>query len=268
MSVARRVSITAAILVIAIPLAVYATHSWSNYHWARTRNPFTIKVGDNVTSTWQAHFDTAVSDWSASNVMDLAPVAGTSNKRCSAVAGTIQVCNGTYGQNGWLGLAQIWLSGGHISQGTAKMNDTYFNMAKYNNPNEKLHVMCQEIGHTFGLGHTSEDGSSQNTCMDYFSNTGANAGSTLSTRPNQHDYDMLEQIYAHIDSSTTIAASSNMPSAMTEPDFSEPGNWGRLVSRSANGKSETYELDFGGGNKILTHVFWSDEKKNRHNDEH
>ena len=192
--------------------------------------------------------------------MNLTSVAGGSNKRCSAVAGTVQVCNGRYGNNGWLGLAQIWLSGSHISQGIAKMNDTYFDTATYNNPNEKLHVMCQEIGHTFGLGHTSEDGSSQNTCMDYFSNTGANAGSTLSTHPNQHDYDMLASIYQHLDSTTTIGAISTLPNGMTAPDFSEPGQWGRLVSRSANGKSEVYELDFGNGNKILTHVFWSDEK--------
>ena len=27
--------------------------------------------------------------------------------------------------------------------------------------------MCQEIGHVFGLGHTSGDDSSQSTCMDY-----------------------------------------------------------------------------------------------------
>jgi len=25
-----------------------ATHSWGGYHWARTANPFTIKLGNNV----------------------------------------------------------------------------------------------------------------------------------------------------------------------------------------------------------------------------
>ena len=103
--------------------------------------------------------------------------------------------------------------------------------------------------------------------MDYFSNTGGNAGSTLSTHPNQHDYDMLATIYLHLDSTTTISATSTLPNGMTLPDFSEPGNWGRLVSRSANGKSEEYELDFGNGNKILTHVFWSDETQDRDNDQ-
>ena len=133
-------------------------------------------------------------------------VGGTSSKRCSMVLGTTQVCNGTYGNNGWLGLASINISGDHITQDTAKMNGTYFNTSTYNNPNEREHVMCQEVAHTFGLDHQSTDGSSQNSCMDYFSNTGANAGSTLSTKPNAHDFDQLNTIYAHLDSSTTVVA--------------------------------------------------------------
>ena len=66
--------------------------------------------------------------------------------------------------------------------------------------------MCQEVAHTFGLDHQSTDGSSQNSCMDYVSSTGANAGSTLSTKPNAHDFDQLNTIYAHLDSGTTVAA--------------------------------------------------------------
>jgi len=45
---------------------------------------------------------------------------------------------------------------------------------------------------------------------------------------------------------------------MGQIDFDNPGQWGRLVSRSRNGRSETYELDFGRGNKVVTHVFWAD----------
>jgi hypothetical protein len=44
--------------------------------------------------------------------------------------------------------------------------------------------MCQEVGHLFGLGHTSEGGSSQGTCMDY-------SNSPDSQWPNAQDYDML-----------------------------------------------------------------------------
>ncbi|MDQ6891202.1 MAG: hypothetical protein M3167_00785 [Acidobacteriota bacterium] len=248
-----------AILVTAFPSMALANHSWGGYHWARTSNPFTLKIGNNVASTWDPYFDTAVFDWTSSSVMNLNPVAGTSNKHCSAVAGTVQVCNGRYGNNGWLGIASISITGGtHITQGTVKLNDTYFDTGTYNNPNERLHVMCQEIGHTFGLDHQSTDGSSQNTCMDYFSNTGSNAGSTLSTHPNQHDYDELVTIYTHLDSSTTVKSAAVMPPAMADLVLEGPGQWGREIERSEDGSSSTFELDFGHGNRILTFVNWAD----------
>ena len=114
--------------------------------------------------------------------------------------------------------------------------------------------MCQELGHTFGLTHTSENGSSQNTCMDYFSNTGANATSTLSTRPNQHDYDMLVSIYAHLDTTTTIAAAALIGSSAAEVT-DDPNSWGRLTSQSPNGRSTTYEREHFDGSKTATHAF-------------
>jgi len=250
-------------LVVMFAAVSHASHSWGGYHWARTSNPFTLKVGNNVTSAWTTHFNTALADWSNSSVMNLTAIAGTGGRNCKMVAGTVQVCNRTYGNNGWLGLASINITGGtHITQGSAKMNDTYFNTATYNNPNEKLHVMCQEIGHTFGLGHTSEDGSSQNTCMDYFSNTGANAGSTLSTHPNSHDYAQLESIYAHLDSSTTVAASANQSAGALDTS-NDPNSWGQLMSQSKNGRSSTYERGNSDGSKTVTHVFWTLEAAER-----
>ena len=36
----------------ALPYNVLADHSWGSYHWARTSNPFNLKLGDNVTSCW------------------------------------------------------------------------------------------------------------------------------------------------------------------------------------------------------------------------
>lgn len=111
----------------------------------------------------------------------------------------MRVCNDAYGQNGWLGLATIGLnSQGHIDRGTAKMNDSY--ASYWTIPGEKRHVMCQEIGHVFGLGHTSEDGSTQNTCMDY-------SQSLTSQSPNAHDYQQLEAIYAHVDAYNSFITS-------------------------------------------------------------
>lgn len=268
-----------ALLVAAVPTLLIANHSWGGYHWARTSNPFTLKVGNNLTTAdWTSHFNTAIADWDKSTVMTLNSVAGTSNKRCSMVSGTVQVCNGTYGNNGWLGLASINLASGtkHITQGSAKMNDTYFNTSTYNNPNERQHVMCQEVGHTFGLDHQSTSGADLNTCMDYFSNTGANASSTDSTHPNQGDYDELLCIYdpadsgktlasgphsctgtGHLDSTTTLASATSGGVTTHSDVTDDPNSWGVLVSQSRNGRSSTYERINNDGSITVTHVYWT-----------
>jgi hypothetical protein len=223
-----------------------ANHAWGTYHWARTTTSFTLQLGDNLTAAdWKSYLAATSADWNAGRTpVQTTVVPGTSNKRCSMVSGTTQVCNGSYGKNGWLGLATINISGSHITQGSAKMNDTYFSTAKYNNPNEKLHVICQEVAHTFGLGHQSEDGSSQNSCMDYFSNTGANAGSTLSTAPNQHDYDQLATIYGHLDSSSTVglAPVNGLPA--------EVPSW-------ANASESVYVDHLPNGQTQVTYVLWA-----------
>src|SRR3982751_4245836 len=209
----------------------YASHSWNDYHWARTTDQFTLQLGDNLTSAdWRSHLAQASTDWNNHGKTPLltAIVAGQSNRRCSMVAGTTQVCNGTYGNNGWLGLASINITDGtHITQGSAKMNDTYFNTATYNNTNEREHVMCQEVAHTFGLDHQSTDGSSLNTCMDYFPNTGANAGSTVSTKPNAHDFEELRIIYAHLDTTSAVAGMAVLGTTALEPT-DDPNSWGQL----------------------------------------
>lgn len=256
-------------LLAAAPL-IYATHSWGGYHWARQTSQFTLKLGDNMTASWDPYLQKASTDWnspqsvgaSSTPVLTAIVAGSTTGRKCRMTAGTTQVCNASYGFNGWLGLASINITGGtHITQGSAKMNDSYFNTATYNNPNEKQHVVCQEIAHTFGLDHQSEDGSSQNTCMDYFSNTGANAGSTLSTTPNAHDFEQLNLIYAHLDSTTTVAASAAQASASDVSD--DPNSWGVLMRQSANGRSSVYERINNDGSKTITHVYWTRERAAR-----
>jgi len=236
---------------------VSASHSWGGYHWSRTTSVLSLKLGDNLSSAWDPYLATASTDWSISSVLETTVVSGLGGRNCKPTSGRVEVCNRTYGKNGWLGLAQIWISSGHITQGVVKVNDTYFNTSKYNNPNERLHVVCQEVGHTFGLDHQSEDGSSQNTCMDYFSNTGANAGSATSTKPNQHDYDELEAIYAHLHAPTSPLPTKNgngSGNAMVDLDDSRA--WGKIISESSDKRSSIFERDLGKGNKVLTFVTW------------
>lgn len=225
-----------------------ASHSWGSYHWGRTLNPFTLQLGDNVSTGWDTYLSVASTDWTLSTVLDTTIVTGsTTGRKCRASLGTVQVCSAVYGRNGWLGLAQIWISGVHIVQGVAKMNDTYFNLATYNTPFWRQYVMCQEIGHTFGLGHTSEDGSDQGTCMDY---SGNNA------HPNQHDYDQLVAIYGHTDSSNTFtSAPSQTGAGHADPaaGFAEDGT----PFGASRARGDVYVTDLGGGRRIVTFINWA-----------
>src|SRR5687768_3733149 len=148
-----------------------ADHWWGGYHWSLSGSQLNLDVVDAVTPQWDPALNTAIADWNASSVLNFTKVSGTgvNAKKCSPIAGKIVVCNAAYGNRGWLGIAQIWLSNGHISQGTTKLNDTYYNTAQYNTPAWRSLVTCQEIAHDVGLDHQDEGFGAPNlgTCMDY-----------------------------------------------------------------------------------------------------
>jgi hypothetical protein len=236
--------------LVAAPLL--ANHSWNNYHWARSGAQLTMEIGDNVSSQWDSYYQVAVSDWNRSNVIEARPVAGRTNPRnCRAVSGRIEVCNSSYGQTGWLGIAQIWLANGHITQGITKLNDTYFNTAKYNTPAWRALVTCQEIGHDFGLGHQDEDFATDATtsCMDY---TNVPQGNE---HPDQHDYGQLESIYQHSDGSSS---STQSPGQSEGAGGNTPAEWGRPVDFTADGRPHVFEKVVAPGRRMITHVFWAE----------
>ena len=249
--------------LVAYSPAAQAHHSWGKYHWARTSNPFTLNLADNVSSQWDPYLRTTSSDWSASSVLDTPVISGTRNPTtCNPTSGRVEVCNAAYGPNGWLGLAQIWISSRqHIVAGTTKVNDTYFSTQKYNTDAWRNMVMCQEVGHTFGLDHQDENHTNTNlgTCMDYTNDPSGTLGTngTLSNEhPNQHDYDQLELIYKHLDSTTTVArasAASTLPPAGSRGNLNSRAQWGRLIEESRNEQLALYERDFG-GKKLFTFV--------------
>lgn len=240
----------------AFPVSVDASHSWGNYHWARSSNPVTITVIDSMTTSWDDNLDIALSDWNSSSVLNLVKESGSTTSRtrrqCRPVAGKVRACNSTYGNNGWLGLAQIWASGSHITQGTAKMNDTYLASSSYSETNRQ-HVICQEIGHDWGLGHQDESGADLNTCMDY-------SNALDNPHPNAHDYAQLETIYSHLDSGLALAPESidAAPPGFVNADVHAVENWGAKVSESADGRTALYVRDFGNGFQIFTFVFWAE----------
>jgi hypothetical protein len=249
-----------------------ANHSWGNYHWARTSNPFTLRVVDGVTGQWDSYLDGAISDWTASSVLNLTKEAGAgvNAKKCTAIAGKVLACNAAYGQRGWLGIASIWANGDHITQATTKLNDTYFSLAQYNTPAWRRLVTCQEIAHDFGLDHQDENFNNANlgSCMDY---TNDPDGPPSNEHPNQHDYDQLQTIYGHLDGTTTIASAvaatdfgvrtpgSRAPAAPIADNEAgdSPAEWGRAVHVDGRGRPDVFVKDLGAGHKKITHVFWA-----------
>lgn len=240
-----------AISLVLLAGSVYAFHAWGNYHWGRTVSPFNLSVGDNVSAVWDASLSGAATDWSVSTVLNTNVVAGKSSRNCRPTNGRVEVCNNKYGNNGWLGIASIWANGDHIVQGTVKVNDTYFNTAKYNTPAWRNLVICQELGHTLGLGHQDEDFSNPNlnTCMDYTSEP------TTNQHPNAHDYNELESIYSHLDIVNTFSNSSLLSG---NAGGSEHAEWGRAIKNSDDGRPSLYVRELGNGQRLFTFVIWVD----------
>jgi len=255
--------VAGAVITVLCSTVATAHHSWRKYHWATTTGIVSLEVGDNVDTNWDTHLSVAVSDWSLSSNLDLTKVPGRTNPAtCAPTAGRIETCNGSYGNNGWLGIAQIWIQGSaHIYQATTRLNDTYFNTATYNTPAWRQLVTCQEVGHDFGLDHQDERNNNVNlgTCMDYTNDPdgfagGASPSDPSNEHPNQHDYDQLASIYSHRDSTNTAGASTARGAAARP----EAADWGQLVRTSPDNRVQTYERDLGNGNRVVTHVFWAD----------
>ena len=265
-------------LLVAVPLL--ASHGWSNYHWPRSTAEASINVYRSLTvttySNWPDHLQKSVygdpanpntanrRGWNDSTVLALSIVSGatdsTTRYNCTPSTGTIRVCNYGYGSTGWAGLAQVWPdASGHIQRANTKVNDSYMGSSA-NNP-WRRHVMCQEVGHDFGLGHTSENGSSQNTCMDYYRNTSST--DWTSTGPNQHDFDQLRvQHHAMTFPGPGELLSSSIRDAgpIDDIDLNAPWQWGTPVAWDPEGRAIAFLLDRTPGeegDEVLTRVTWA-----------
>lgn len=267
-----------------------ASHSWGNYHWARTSNPLNLDVMRATASKWDASVTGAIADWNHSTVVALTGkvATGVDPKKCTAITGKILVCNAAYGRRGWLGIASIWATGNHITKATTKLNDSYHDSAPYNEPAWRSLVACQEIAHDFGLGHQDEQFGPPNlgSCMDYTNDAdGGGAYGPSNEHPNSHDFQQLVTIYGgHTDSTNTSATQTTNfgirvpgqgpvapPGLNSEPGDS-PADWGRAIHFDGKGRPDVFVQDLGGGNRKITHVFWAlgegPPGQQKHHEEH
>ena len=252
--------------------ASMADHSWGKYKW-KTSGNLNLELREKVDVVWYGHLDTASFAWSISDVLDtvvLPSFAQGGPESCNPETGNVQVCNFDYGDNGWLGLAQIYISRGRtITAGVAKLNDYYHNSAPYNTDAWRQLVMCQEVAHAFALAHQDETFNNTNlgSCMDYTNDPdGAIYGQLTNVSPNDHDYEQLLAIYPQDDGGGGGGGggSCNPKSPKCNPASAAGGHalWGQLVS--AHGGTEIFERSISGGRKVVTFVTWTLEHAGNH----
>jgi hypothetical protein len=183
---------------MAFPSGAWADHSWNGWHWAKTSSTRTLVISDGVSGDWDSVFSGVRSDWNSSlNGTGISLALGSSGVN-------ITTQSRRWGNNGWLGLAQVWIKGTHITRASVKLNDYYdWYYGDARNPlAAKQQVFCQEVGHTLGLDHQDS-----NSCM----NDTNDLLTSPFPHPNAHDGEELRLVYNHIDSTTRRGAHERGP---------------------------------------------------------
>lgn len=258
---------------------VTASHVWGPYHWLRpTAAIRNIPVRRYHSAIWLTRYATAITDWRKPAMTKIKPYTaflGPYSPSCPTVNGQVSSCDGSYGATGWLGLATIYLSGSHIVRGKSRVNNSYFNQAAYNTTPWRQFVICQEIGHNWGLGHVNVIFNNPNTgsCMDYTNDPdggpgGASPSDPNNMHPNAHDYSLINSKHNHIGATPPTLLSSPDTADLPEPTVEESPamkdynpmtleDFGQLVYSGDGGRTEVYQVDFGNGYKALNHVIWA-----------
>ena len=78
---------------------------------------------------------------------------------------------------------------------------------------------------------------------------------TPNQHPNQHDYEQLELIYSHLDTTSTFSQSTTAFAGNV--DITNPSEWGKEIRKSSDGRTSLFERDLGRGNKVFTFVIWA-----------
>ena len=128
--------------------------------------------------------------------------------------------------------------------------------------------MCQEIAHTFGLDHQDEifDNANLGSCMDYTNDPDGGLGGAVNDDPsneypNAHDFEQIETIYAHLDSSATteqtVSSGPGKSSVSNGVDGQETAERGKSIRTSSDDRTSLFERDLGNGNKVFTFVIWA-----------
>lgn len=253
------------IALLALPLTASANHSWGKYHWSADAIQ-NLGLGDNVDGAWDSLLSEASADWSASEFVSTSVVAGSNpGTDCTPDTGKVEVCAADYGDNGWLGIAEIWASrrSGIISKGDVRLNNYYYSPSYadgfYDNAAWRDSVMCQEVGHIFGLDHQDENFYNANlgTCMDYTNDPARDDGAGTNLAPNAHDYEQLAVIYGDSGSSSGGPGNGKGRPSGKGGNNADASAFGRAIGFDASGRANVFEREVTGGTVVITHVTWT-----------
>jgi hypothetical protein len=239
------------------------TQSWKT----RGEGGLELELQNALDDTWQDEFAKAVLDWEEGepDALTLTTAQVEVDHTCKPVEGVMKVCNGNYGETGWLGINEIisQVSNGQILSSVAKMNEYYLlNADEY----ERQYTMCHEIGHGFGLPHTDESFTNVDlgNCMDYTSTPINNM------HPDASNYNRLASLYGTVSNrrgmrqltssrhlvSTPLEVKERCSEAMEtfhrERTIAEhPSDW-RVLRAHASGAS--YVRNLGDDYELTVHV--------------
>lgn len=169
-----------------------------------------LELWNALDESWEKEYNEAVNDWNTNcnpKVLVLTSAKVPVDNECTQADGVMKVCNGNYGETGWLGINEVLKSvpQGIIQSSVAKMNEHYLFNADYD---ERLYTMCHELGHGYGLPHTDENFNNEDlgNCLDYTNNPSKNL------RPGLANCDRLLDMYGSINigrRTTTTTATTN-----------------------------------------------------------
>lgn len=170
------------------------TNLWVGH--TRGEGGLSLELWNALDDSWQQEYSEAVNDWNTfcdPKVLVLTTTDVPVDNECTQEDGLMKVCNGNYGDTGWLGINQVLKSvpTGIIQSSVAKMNEHYLANADYD---ERLYTMCHELGHGYGLPHTDENFNNKDlgNCLDYSNNPSNNL------RPGSANCQRLFEMYGSV----------------------------------------------------------------------
>ncbi len=217
--------------------AAEASHVWwingRAVHWASTTNPAQIDLGDNVDDpVWDSQRHIPAFVWSIGvtgpGQLGLSPYLRVSTQAGGQASNEVEIHDGFYGRNGWVGQATLNSidSQGHIRDATVHLNQSYVL-----SESQKQATINHEVGHTLGLSHQA--GTVMCPVLCGISN------------PVQHDWDVVTFVNAHSDSYNTPSLALR---ASARPGRTVQRRDGRkavvYVTRLRNGKVRVRFRDF------------------------